>query len=330
MSGRARVLVVVLALLAAVATGVAIGARTSHRDAPQRTSAAAPRIPRPAVPVEAQPSAPAGTPRPGASRPPIDRSGLRNAVAAVAADSGAQVGAFVRPLDGSRPAAAGALQTGPAWSTIKAPVVLARYALPGAEGDARVAQLASAALTASDNDAAQALFDDIAARAGSVEAASREIEDVLRAAGDTTTQVNSVRTRPEFSTYGQTLWSLTDGTRFYGALARGCLAPTPADARIAGWLRAVIPSQRWGLGAVRLPSGATMAFKGGWGPDQSGRYLVRQFGFGIAPDGSGAVIGLMAQPADGSFESGTAVLDRLATAVAAHIDWGRLPAAAAC
>jgi beta-lactamase class A len=255
---------------------------------------------------------------------------LRNAIAAVAADSGAEVGAFVRPLDGGRPAAAGALQTGSAWSTIKAPIVLARYALPGAEGDARVAQLASAALTASDNDAAQALFDDIAARAGGVEAASREVDGVLRAAGDASTHVNSVTTRPEFSTYGQTLWSLKDGTRFFGALARGCLAPVPADARIAAWLQAVIPSQRWGLGTVRLPNGGTMAFKGGWGPDESGRYLVRQFGFSVAPDGSGAAIGLMARPADGSFESGTAVLDRLAAAVAAHVDWRGPPAPAAC
>jgi beta-lactamase class A len=318
--------VLAAALLAAIATGLAIGAGTSHRE-PSTTVTVAPE-PTPAAPPAAT-SQPATTTRPAAAEPPR-RSGLRRAVAAVAAGTGAEVGAFVRPLDGSRTATAGALQTGPAWSTIKPPVVLARYALPGAQDDPRVAQLAAAALTASDNAAAQALFDDVAAQAGGVEAGSSAVEQTLRAAGDTTTHVNAAATRPEFSTYGQTSWSLADGTRFYDALARGCLAPAPAAARIVRWLREVTPSQRWGLGSVALPAGATVAFKGGWGPDPDGRYLVRQFGVLLARDGSGAAVGLIARPGDGSFETGTAVLDRLAAAVVAHARWGEPAGAAAC
>ena len=61
--------------------------------------------------------------------------------------------------------------------------------------------------------------------------------------------------------------------------------------------------QRWGLGVL----GDDVELKGGWGPNPDGRRLVRQMGL----VGSLAVA-LAALPADGSFESGTAMLDRLA------------------
>jgi hypothetical protein len=68
-------------------------------------------------------------------------------------------------------------------------------------------------------------------------------------------------------------------------------------------LRRVAPEQRWGLGVL----GDDVELKGGWGPDLDGRHLVRQIGI----VGSHAVA-LAAAPQDGSFESGTAMLDRLA------------------
>ena len=77
-------------------------------------------------------------------------------------------------------------------------------------------------------------------------------------------------------------------------------------------MRGVVPDQRWGLGVL----GEDVELKGGWGPDPDGRHLVRQMGI----VGSLAVA-LAAAPGDGSLESGTAILDRLAR-------WlGELPAA---
>lgn len=330
MNARPRIALFAGVLLAALGAGAAIGARTSDRGhATADTTAmrtASRTASEPAVRTAPTPATPA--PSPSASREPLDVAGMRRAVAALAAQGA--VGAFVRPLDGSHPTAVGALRGGPAWSTIKPAIVLARYALPGAAGDVRVAQLAAAALTASDNAAAQTLFDDVAAQSGGVKAGSLAVERELRAAGDESTQVNAEATRPAFSTYGQTQWSLAAGTRFYAALARGCVAPTDADARVNAWLRAVVPDQRWGIGAIALPPGASAAFKGGWGPDPDGRYLVRQFGVVASSDGAGMAIGLMARPADGGFASGTALIDRLANAVAAHVRWRQLAPASGC
>ena len=58
-----------------------------------------------------------------------------------------------------------------------------------------------------------------------------------------------------------------------------------------------------GLGVL----GEDVELKGGWGPDPDGRHLVRQMGI-AGP----LAVALAAIPADGSFESGTDMLDRLA------------------
>jgi len=69
-------------------------------------------------------------------------------------------------------------------------------------------------------------------------------------------------------------------------------------------MRQVVPEQRWGLGALR----EDVELKGGWGPDPDGRHLVRQMGI----VGSRLAVALAALPTDGTYESGAAVLDRLA------------------
>ena len=68
-------------------------------------------------------------------------------------------------------------------------------------------------------------------------------------------------------------------------------------------MRRVVPEQRWGLGVL----GEDVELKGGWGPDLAGRHLVRQMGI-AGP----LAVALAAIPADGSFQSGTGMLDRLA------------------
>jgi hypothetical protein len=77
----------------------------------------------------------------------------------------------------------------------------------------------------------------------------------------------------------------------------------PPAGEIRARLRRVVPEQRWGLGVL----GEDVELKGGWGPDPDGRHLVRQMGIvGLL------AVSLAAIPGDGSFESGTDMLDRLA------------------
>ncbi len=157
-------------------------------------------------------------------------------------------------------------------------------------------ELIDAALTASDNDAALALWD----RLGPPEAAAAAVEDVLASAGDTATKVETQVLRAGFTPFGQTRWSLAAQVQLMAALP-----DLPHSEAIRSRLRRVVPEQRWGLGAL----GEDVELKGGWGPDPGGRHLIRQMGI---VRGSGLAVALAAVPADGSFESGTGALDRLA------------------
>jgi hypothetical protein len=51
---------------------------------------------------------------------------------------------------------------------------------------------------------------------------------------------------------------------------------------------------------------------GGWGPETDGRYLVRQMGVVDLPDRRQLVVAAAVVPDNGSFASGTAMLDRVA------------------
>jgi len=228
---------------------------------------------------------------------------------------------------------AGDLMTGRAWSTIKVPVILARYRLADArhEGWGAINPVAARAITESDNAAAQELFDQIAAVKGGVAAASAYVAEELRAASDQTTQINTVLpTYGPFSTYGQTLWSLSLGTAFFRELARSCVPPHNAIAHVLGLMAQVIPSQRWGLGSVHWAGASALYFKGGWGPDPAGRYLVRQFGIVEDAEGKGFVVGLLAQPDNGEFGTGVSVLDDLAGSVARSVRLSRTTTYARC
>ena len=62
-----------------------------------------------------------------------------------------------------------------------------------------------------------------------------------------------------------------------------------------------------------------MAAKGGWGPESDGGYLVRQIA--LVSDGSSTFgVALAAKPTDGSFATGTTVLDRLGEWILSHRD----------
>ncbi len=86
----------------------------------------------------------------------------------------------------------------------------------------------------------------------------------------------------------------------------------------------VVPDQRWGLGQAAVPGGATVAFKGGWGPEPSGGYLVRQSG-SVAGSKGGYALSVIAIPDDtgaGSFEAGQAIVSEAAGVVTGALGSG--------
>jgi hypothetical protein len=209
----------------------------------------------------------------------------------------ARVGLAVVPVGGGQALTGGDYMSGVAWSTIKVPLAIAALGVDSAQiGNA------TAAITASDNPAAQAMWDSL----GSGAPAATAVQQVLAGYGDVTTRVQPEVVRPGFTAFGQTLWPLVDQAQFAAAL------PCREDAAVVLPLMGqVSPDQSWGLG--RLPDAR---FKGGWGPDEAGGYLVRQFG--IVNTGAGQVAVAVAADS-GTFEDGIAVLDQVATWLAPRL-----------
>ncbi|KUH81642.1 hypothetical protein AU186_15715 [Mycobacterium sp. GA-1999] len=227
---------------------------------------------------------------------------------AFSADLNADVGIVVHPVgSGPPPVAAGEWSTGPAWSTIKVPLVIAGLR---AADSPEVTESMRAAITRSDNVAAETIWESL----GDPVTAAQKVQDVLAEAGDPTI-VESQKVRPEFTAFGQTEWSLADQATFLSFAA--------CDVRnqpVLSLMSQVEPSQSWGLAAI---SGAQ--YKGGWGPSEAGAYLVRQMGIIPLPGGS-AVITVAAAPNSGTLDDGTVVLTRIADWLSEHTDL--LPAGA--
>jgi hypothetical protein len=196
-------------------------------------------------------------------------------------------------------------QEGPAWSTVKLPLVIAAYRQANPP---RVTDLMRAAITESDNAAAESLW----AQLGDPATAAQKVQQVLQETGDPTI-VESRKLRPEFTAFGQTMWSLVNQIRFTaGAFCNNANDP------IFGLMGQVEPNQTWGIGAI---PGAE--FKGGWGPSPVGKYLVRQIGVLTTPSGKIAVA-IAAEPVSGSFDDGTHDLGEVAKWLSDH--FGALPA----
>lgn len=225
----------------------------------------------------------------------------------VAAGLSGEVGAVIGPPESSEAASFGDLQSGSAWSTSKVPIalrVLEDSGGPSGLSSAQTEQMRSA-LTLSDNEAAGALFSDLEGKHGGLAGASAAVSEVLREGGDESTQI-STRGRGEFSTYGQTEWSLANQQQFMGSLAAGCVVSAESSDYVLD-LMGEVSSDTWGLGSAGLPA----RWKGGWGPGVDGGYLVRQMGILYVGD-KAAVVTLAALPADGQFATG----ESMATTVA--------------
>jgi beta-lactamase class A len=108
--------------------------------------------------------------------------------------------------NGKAPITLGHWHDGPAWSTIKVPLVIAGYR---AEDPPHITDEMTLAITESDNSAAESIWGSL----GDPVTAAHKVEDVLRQTGDPTI-VQSQRVRPGFTAFGQTNWSLTNQVRF--------------------------------------------------------------------------------------------------------------------
>jgi hypothetical protein len=167
--------------------------------------------------------------------------------------------------------------------------------------------LAHSAITESDNEAVLELFSALERDRGGLIAASAYATSLLRDAGDTVTTVTTAPPPPAYATtFGQTPWRLTAEVRFFRYLALGCLLPPRSTAYVLGLMGSIEPSERWGLGSAGFH---TVAFKGGWGPLESG-YGVRQTGI-VGSGPTAVVVALAADPAS-TFGAGTSVLTNVA------------------
>lgn len=251
-------------------------------------------------------AAPLTSPR-GAATGATDEAALGallDRIAARAVESfGGTAGIAVAATGGGERASGGSWTSGAAWSTAKVPVAMA--ALRVHPGPGQTQEWAARAIRLSDNSAAEALWSSL----GDSRAAGAATEEAIRALGDHVTRVQWQRVRPPYTAFGQTQWSLRD----QAVAAAGLPCATDA-APVLALMGQIDPAQAFGLGHV---PGAR--FKGGWGPDVSGRYLVRQFGVLTVSSGTLGVA-LAAEPASGSFDSGTAALSLMAQELAPRLD----------
>jgi len=161
----------------------------------------------------------------------------------------------------------------------------------------------TAAVTESDNAAAESIWGSL----GDPSTAAGKVQDVLRNYGDQDTKVQSVKSRLEFTAFGQTLWSLNEQLRFLsGAYC------DPSNRAVFELMGKIEDAQKWGLG--KLPGAQ---FKGGWGPDPAGRYLVRQIGVIATPTGVTAVA-VAADPSSGTLDDGIQALNTVAQWLGDH------------
>ena len=204
--------------------------------------------------------------------------------------------------DGTTTIEAGRTAPEAAWSTSKVPVLIAANRTGAADN-----QLVSSAITYSDNEAAKAAWAGL----GEGTAAAQAAQSVIAEAGDTATQVQSQVTRPEFTAFGQTMWSVGNQAKFMAGVRCVEGAQPIIDA-----MGVADPAQAYGL---RTLPGALM--KGGWGPSPAGSYDVRQMGI-VQLGGYDVAVALIASSPDGQYASTQTVLTSMAEALAqADTQW---------
>ncbi|WNG93678.1 hypothetical protein [Mycobacterium sp. ITM-2016-00318] len=267
-----------------MAAGVVIGYQATHKASPEPAIARA---------LTEQPKPVAVAPPPATPQPAVEdlRASFLQLAAALPADVGVAVSA------GDQTSSYGEWTSGAAWSTIKVPLSIAAL-----RKDALAAEpYVSRAIAQSDNSAA----DQMWALLGTPAEAGTAVQTVLAEGGDPEVRVQTEQVRPPYSPFGQTQWSLPQAAQF--AFRLQCLQAEP----VLSQMKSLASDQQWGL------AGDGAAVKGGWGPEPDGGYLVRQIALvGDGPETFG--VALAAKPTDGSFATGTAMLDKLSEWVLDH------------
>lgn len=170
-------------------------------------------------------------------------------------------------LEGGKSALAGDITSGPAFSTMKAPISAAVYRKNGGPG--RWAGDIRAALQKSENNAAFRLWDSL----GGVQTAAKKVDAVLRDAGDSATKTSTTKQGCSscLSVYGQTDWALSDQATWL----QGALKSNKGEFKyITDIMKGVSgDDETFGFGEI---SGAIL-WKGGWGDNDAGGW-ARQVG----------------------------------------------------
>jgi hypothetical protein len=231
-----------------------------------------------------------------------------------------RVALAVVPLSSGRAQVLGGDVAAHGWSTTKVPVLVALMKARGSRGlTGSERALAHAAITASDNESILALFGDLKQLKGGLIGASDYMQGLFRLSGDEQT---AVATAPPPSgavtTFGQTQWSPVASVKFFSALGRGCLLPSASQTSyVLDLMQNIETSESWGLGSAGFRS---VAFKGGWGPERSGGYLVRQAGIVNVGSSRAVAVAIVAFPSgSGSFSDGIQTLTQTATWLRRHL-----------
>ncbi len=205
------------------------------------------------------------------------------------------------------------------WSTTKVAVLAALLQARQEDLTPEERSWAQSAITESNNESVLDLFHDLEQIKGGLVPASEFVQELFRRSGDEETVVATAPPPPgAVTTFGQTEWRPSNAAKFFSALARGCLLQPAGTSYILTSMRHIESSESWGLGSVGFSS---VAFKGGWGPESTGAYLVRQSGIVDVGTSRAIAVAIVAFPPSGSasFETGTAMLTQTAMWLRQHL-----------
>ncbi len=319
-------------LLAGVGIGVGLGALVIGRDGHQRHRPSFTSTPHSASARKLLAPATAGV-QPGRgsiyrsrvevtapeSASPVLDANAHASFAQLEASLSSHLELAVAPLGMGAPETLGGDAPALGWSTTKVPVLVALLKARGETLTAEEQSWATSAITESDNQSVLDLFHDLESIEGGLTQASTYMQDLLRASGDEETAVATAPPPPgAVTTFGQTEWKPSNAVKFFSALARGCLLSPAGTDYALGLMQRIEPSESWGLGDVGFPH---VAFKGGWGPELDGAYLVRQSGIVDVGSARAVAVAIVAFPPAGpaSFEAGTTMLTEGARWLRQHL-----------
>jgi hypothetical protein len=263
------------------------------------------------------PAAPAGAAGSATGTAPVAHSALPSGATAsfarLSSTLPGRVELAVVPLGAGSAQVLGADTPAHGWSTTKVPVLVALLKARGAQGLSASEQLlAHSAITESNNESILDLFGDLERVRGGLVGASAYTQELFSSSGDNETVVATAPPPPgAVTTFGQTEWRPSEAVKFFRALGNDCLLSPTQTSYVLNLMENVEPSESWGLGSAGFSS---VAFKGGWGPEASGAYLVRQSGIVDVGSSRGVAVSIVAFPPAGSssFSAGTQMLTETA------------------